>query len=86
MKKVNPVDKLILKVIQDDMKNNGYEISYLNNAEISKITGLSIYRVRDSIVKMNKLNILNNLTNYWDPNLKFHNRIIMPGRESLKLN
>lgn len=84
--RINPVDKLILKVITDDMKNNGFEISYLNNSEIAKLTGLSIYRVRDSIVKMNKLNILNNLTNYWDANLKFHNRIIMPGRESLKLN
>jgi hypothetical protein len=83
--RINPVELSILSIINDDMRKNGFDMSFITNTKISQITGYSVYNIRDCIVKMNKKGILNNLVNHWDSTDKFHNRIIQKGQNYPKI-
>lgn len=74
--KLNPVELAILEVIENDIKKTGKGFSYLTNNEISKELGISVFSIRDKILKLAEKKAIVKRNDVWDTDKKYHNRII----------
>lgn len=74
--KLNPVELAILELIEKDIKESGRGFSYLTNNEISKALGISVFSIRDKIIRLADKKAIVKRNDVWDMDKKFHNRII----------
>ena len=78
----NPIEQKILDLIVEDINQSQKGFSYLTNNEIAERIKISVFSVRDKILKLQKTGHIQNVLNYWyeiDGKPAYHNRVIFKG-------
>lgn len=73
---LNPVEQRIIDILKEDIKNTKKDYSILTNNEIAKEMNISVFSIRDKITRLAEKKAIFRRTNFWDNDLKYHQRII----------
>jgi hypothetical protein len=75
----------VLKMILSDIESSQTGFSTLTNNQIAAALNVSVFSIRDKIIKLDRENKIQNVLNYWhETNGKkvYHNRVIHKGNAS----
>jgi len=73
---LNPIEQKIIDVIKEDIKQNNTEYSVITNNEISEKLGISVFSIRDKVIRLAKKKAITKRNDVWTTDMKYHNRII----------
>jgi len=74
--KLNPIEEQILSIIKWDIAKSKADYSTLTNNEIAEKIGISVFSIRDKVLKMAKKKVITKRNNFWTSDMKYHNRVI----------
>lgn len=74
--KLNPIEMRIVEILTKDIIQNKLGYSSLTNTDIAKQLNISVYSIRDKITKLCDKKVLVRRTNFWDIDMKYHQRVI----------
>jgi DNA-binding Lrp family transcriptional regulator len=74
--KLNPIEEQILSIIKQDIAKSKADYSTLTNNEIAEKIGISVFSIRDKVLKMSKKKVITKRNNFWTTDMKYHNRVI----------
>ena len=73
---LNPIEQKIIDVIKEDIKQNNTEYSVITNNQISEKLGISVFSIRDKVIRLAKKKVITKRNDVWTTDMKYHNRII----------